>query len=162
MDIFKFLAGNTPANAVESKIRITTECPPRASVLDMIAVISETATNNHSKYLSALIKQHPDVVNYIGQYKFGGQGQRATPVTDARGLVHILMLLPGRKAANFRCFAADTLCRVLGGDETIATELRANRDAAERDPDGPHAFFRAAVTTNSGPAFHGAVHPVLS
>lgn len=141
MDIFRFVQAAAITGPVERSIRITAENPPRASLLDVIAVVSETATNNHSKYLTALIKNHPDIVDYVGYYKFPGQGQRPTAVTDAKGLVHILLLLPGRNAARFRCFAADTIVRVLGGDMSIAEELRANREAAETDPEGAQAFF---------------------
>ena len=42
-----------------------------------------------------------------------------TPATDARGIVQVLMLLPGPAAAHFRMAAADVLVRFLGLHEYV-------------------------------------------
>ena len=42
-------------------------------------------------------------------------GQRETPVTDARGIVEIIMILPGHQATLVRRQAAELLVRYLGG-----------------------------------------------
>ena len=44
----------------------------------------------------------------------GRQGQRKTKVIDVRGIVEIVMLLPGRVASRVRTAAAGLLCRYLG------------------------------------------------
>ena len=47
-----------------------------------------------------LTEAHSEVATYCCDFKFNGQGQRGTPVTDA--ITQILMLLPGHAAADFR------------------------------------------------------------
>ena len=46
--------------------------------------------------------QYPEVHSRGVNFKFPGRGQRDTPVTTARGIVEIIMLLPGRQAARVR------------------------------------------------------------
>ena len=60
-------------------------------------------------------------------FRFPGRGQRNTPVTDVRGIVEIVMLLPGQQAACVRRQAAELLVRYLGGDMRIIDEVRALR-----------------------------------
>ena len=61
-------------------------------------------------------------------FKFPGRGQRNTPITDARGMVTILNLLPGRSAAAFRAASADVMVRFLGGDPTLVSEIKRNAE----------------------------------
>ena len=71
-------------------------------------------------------------------FKFSGQGQRATPVADVRTMVEIVMVLPGRTASMHRRKAADILVRYLGGDPSLVEEIAANRlrqeDMDENEP----------------------------
>ena len=64
-------------------------------------------------------------------------------VTDARGIVELIMLMTGSQAARVRRQAAELLVRYLGGDMCIVDEVCALRGlqeelAAER-PDDPDA-----------------------
>ena len=52
-------------------------------------------------------------------FRFPGRGQRNTPVAPARGIVEIIMLLPGQQAARVRRMAAHLICRYLGGDLSL-------------------------------------------
>ncbi|CAM9726853.1 unnamed protein product, partial [Phaeothamnion confervicola] len=54
--------------------------------------------------------------------KINGKG-RPTPVADAKTLVEIVWALPGKTARDFRRRSAETVCRVLGGDLTLAREI---------------------------------------
>lgn len=141
-EIFNFQSGEFAGKTV----RVTKEATPRVSVLDITTIACEQ-NGNPSLYFARLCDTYPDVRTSCSHFKFPGQGQRDTPVTDARGIVKILMLLPGRKAATFREQAADTLVRYLGGDETLIAEIHAIRAEAEANPNSTAAFFRAAATT---------------
>jgi len=74
-----------------------------------------------------------------------GARQRDTPVADARGLVTILNLLPGKKAAEFRAKSADIIVRYLGGDETLIQEIKDIRELQEElrnaEPEHPARIF---------------------
>ena len=96
-------------------IRKTAEDPPRVSVLDVIGAITDQDSGNCSNYYHRLTEQFPEVSRLCSLFKFPGRGQRDTPITCARGVVTIVMLLPGRAAAHIRKQAASTLVRYLGG-----------------------------------------------
>ena len=44
----------------------------------------------------------PEVVALCYHFQFSGQGQRETPVANAKTLVQIILLLPGEQAAKVR------------------------------------------------------------
>ena len=71
---------------------------------------------------------HPEFLTFCKNFQFEGQGQRPTPVVDARGLVTLLNLLPGHKAAAFRAKSADIIVRYLGGDPTLIAEINRNAE----------------------------------
>ena len=122
------------------QVRTTSEVPRRVSVIDVIKVVSEV--QHAPSAWRDLSSTHPDVVGLAHNFKFPGQGQRLTPVTDARGLVTIVNLLPGQRAAQFRAAGADVLVRYLGGDATLVAEILANRAAQEALPaEAPARIF---------------------
>ena len=61
-----------------------------------------------------------------------------TPVADARTLVEIVWLLPGKAARAFRRTSAVTVCRVLGGDLTMVQEIEARHNALASTVEGQH------------------------
>ena len=68
------------------------------------------------KTLERIKESHPEVYPNWINFRFPGRGQRETPIADVRGIVEIVMLLPGRHAARVRRQAAELLCKYLGGD----------------------------------------------
>ena len=133
--------------AALGQIRKTTEDPPRVSIYDLIGCITGQSGPNSKHYWDRLVSAHPEVcADGTNLHKFHGSGQRDTPVTDARGAVEIIMLLPGRAAASFRKEAAGVVVRFLGGDLTLVEEIAANRLAQEQLPDShPARLFGQAV-----------------
>ena len=88
----------------------------------------------------------PEVAAGRGYFKFAGQGQRETPVTDAGGIAEVIMLLPGRAAVSFRKEAASVVVRYLGGDLSLVEEIAQNRLLQEQLPDShPARLFGQAV-----------------
>ena len=92
-------------------IRKTSETPPRISVVDVIQAITEITKNNAGNYFDRIKNTHtPRLVSTnCRNFRFPGRGQRDTPVADVRGVVEIVMLLPGRHAARVRRQAAELL-----------------------------------------------------
>ncbi len=70
--------------------------------------------NPHKTWLD-ISRQHEEVLAEVltesDYFKFPGRGQQQTPVVGARGLVTIMNLLQGEKAALFRAAEAG-VCRV--------------------------------------------------
>ena len=103
-------------------IRKTAETPPRVSVIDTIAAIAGSNANRSAETFRELGDRYPEVNGKIVNLKFPGRGQRNTPVADAKSIVEIIMLLPGRQAARVRRQAAELMCRCLGGDLSLVEE----------------------------------------
>jgi len=79
------------------KLRKTNDTPPRVSVYDVIAIVTDKSTKDATVYFIRVKEKFPEVVTSvtISPFKFPGQGQRETPVTDIKGVVEILKILPG-------------------------------------------------------------------
>ena len=95
-------------------IRRTSDTPPLISVVDVVAAIAEQTGSNAGNYVERLQINHPEVCSRYANYKFPGKGQKNTLVTDAQGIVEIIMVLPGRYATCVRQQAAVLLVRYLG------------------------------------------------
>ena len=96
------------------QIRKTAEDPPRVSVVDVNGAVTGHSAVVCSHTFKTLCEQFPEVRPVTSNFKFGGRGQRDTPVADAPGIAQIVMVLPGRAAANVRKQAASVLVRYLG------------------------------------------------
>lgn len=113
------------------KIRRTTDTPPKISVYDILSAVTGQPFEHSHVIFSRLQDAYPELRTKCSEFKFPGRGQRFTPVTNARGFVLIVNLLPGHRAAQFRMKAADIMVRYLGGDQTLISEIQ--RNAAGQD-----------------------------
>ena len=109
-----------------ARIRKTDEAPPRVSVVDVAVAVTGHDANYASQAVRNICDKHPDVHEKIMDVKFpdvrGRRGQKNTPVADAKGIVEIIMLLPGQQAARVRRQAAELLVGYLGGEVAIMDE----------------------------------------
>jgi hypothetical protein len=119
------------ADADVSHIRKTNETPPRVSIYDVLQCVFGTPASKASRVFNRLQETFDAVHPLWVNWKFPGARQRETPVTDAEGIVQIIMLLPCRTAAPVRAKAAKVLVRYLGGDPSLVPEIQANRDLAD-------------------------------
>ena len=127
-------------------VRKTAELPPRVSVYDVLGSVTGYAPEDRSKLFKRLSDQFPEVRTLCTNFKFSGRGQRDTLVTNAEGIVTIIMLLPGRAAAMARQSAASVLVRYLGGDLSLVQEVMHNHNLqAELEPEHPAAIFGQSV-----------------
>lgn len=141
MELFKNFQSN---DLKDQHIRVTTDVPRRVSVIDTIGVI--TFNKCPKKTWSELQKNYPDEVQDLHYFKFPGKGQRDTPVVGAKGLVTIMNLLQGERAAKFRAAEADVLVRYLGGDLSLIQEVQGIRQAQQQLPqDHPARIFGEQV-----------------
>ena len=65
----------------------------------MIAIINGKDKNQAAEDLRRISTGHPEVKAICFDFKFPGQGQRDTPVTDAKGIVEIILLQTTKQAA---------------------------------------------------------------
>lgn len=134
------------------QIRKTAEIPPRASVYDVLGVVTGYTPNNCVNLWQRLAVQFPEVTTLSSNFKFPGRGQRETPIMEAEGITQIIMLLPGRAAAIARQSAANVVVRYLGGDVSLVREIMANRDMqAQLEPDHPASIFGQSIRQGPTP-----------
>jgi hypothetical protein len=132
------------------KIRKTAGPPVRVSVYDVMCAITGNDPRDASRDFNRIRERIPDSMQFWMDFKFPGRRQRDTPVTDARGLVMIMNLLPGRQAAQFRMKSGDVLVRYLGGDQTLVSEIQRNAAAQGSLPaDNIGRLFGDAVAENA-------------
>ena len=92
----------------------------------------------------------PEAVTICDSFKFPGRGQQNTPVADARGIVGIILHLPGRATADFRKQAASVMVRYLGGDLCLVDEVAAICLAQEQLPENhPARLFGQTVESEA-------------
>lgn len=92
-------------------IRKTDEIPPRISIIDVITAITEKSARHAAEQLGRLVGRYPEVAANCGLLKFPGRRQRDTAVTDARGIIEVIMLMGGAQAARVRRQAAELVVR---------------------------------------------------
>ena len=104
------------------------------AVYDVLQLVTLQELKACRMIWARLLEAHPELATICGQLKFNDKGRgshQLTPATDARGVVHILMVLPGPAATLFRMQAADVIVRYLGGDPELVGEVLTNRRAQE-------------------------------
>ena len=149
------------------RIRKTDEEPPKVSVIDVAVAVTGHDANHAGQAVRNVCEKYPDVYEKVVYVNFpdarGRMGQK-TPVADVKGIVEIIMLLPGQKATRVRRQAAELLVRYLGGDLGLVDEVIAlhglQEELASRAPPDPRRLFgeavEAASTTGGYPVIPGA------
>ena len=146
-DILAQLAALLGKEAV--RIRKTEEERPRISVIDVATLVTGKDARKAAQDVGFVKNRDPEVAQNLGLFKFSGRAQRNTPVATCRGVVELVMLLPGRHAALVRKQACELLVRYLGGDMSLISEVCALRglqeELAVRAPEDPARAFGEAV-----------------
>ncbi len=154
--------GKDPAEI--GTLRKTDDIPPRICVVDVVAAITSLKLKDARVYFKRLMQSYPDISAKCVDFKFPGRGQGKMPVTDAQGIVEIVMVLQGRYAARVRQEAAKIFVRYLGGDLALVEEVYQNRKFQERisanNPNDPRRVFGEAVESAATQTASGSVPPV--
>ena len=120
------------------------------SVYDVLQVVTGSSASNACNVFSRVSEAFPEVLTNCSNFKFSGRGQRETPVAEARTIVEIIMVLPGRAAAQVRRAAASVVVRYLGGDLSLVEEIATIRLKQEdMDADEPARLFGQAVESEA-------------
>ena len=107
--------------------------------------------NNNSKFLnnSEVLTGCQD----FRSFQFEGRGQRQTPVSDIRGMVETLLLVPGKRAQAFRSKVASIFVRCTGGDMSLVQEIEraahVQRHLQQHCPEHPFTAFGEEVSRGS-------------
>ena len=110
----------------DCRIRIDKQTK-QVSVLDVIRFITEFNSSDASTYLTELGKYNPQLRSKINSIRINGK-DRETPVADANTIIEVIFLLPGQKANGIKRKFADYICKVLGGDLSLVSEIEKNNN----------------------------------
>ena len=121
--------------------RITMEY---VSVYDIIKVAG-AQKNPRDVWKRILENYEEEVVEFCDNLKFPGPGQRKTPCINAKGLIKLLMWIPGKLAQEFRTQTADIMLRYLGGDITLINEIKLVNNLHVQN--GENDIFRQSIKT---------------
>ena len=93
------------------------------AIYDVIGWITGLRPKACQTIWTRLLQQHPTMseicASTVFPLKGPGRPGQATPATDARGIVQVIMVLPGKAADGFRRTMSDILVRYAGGDPTL-------------------------------------------
>lgn len=100
------------------------------AVIDVIQHLTGKDYRQAVNTFNWLKSRHLELFSFSQTYSFGVG--RPSQVMAAQGIIQLLMILPGIKAAKFRQDAARLICRYLSADITLADEIiQANRDDSD-------------------------------
>ena len=88
------------------RIRKTDETPPKISVIDVVQAMTGKDARHAAQEVRTMCSHYPEADQILVHLLFPGKGQRKTPVSSVRGIVEVVMLLPGAQAARVRRQAA--------------------------------------------------------
>lgn len=103
--------------------------------MDTIRMVLKCSSGTASTYLSGLFSTSPELNNQVCHIRINGTG-KITPVADAKTLIEIVWLLPGKKAHAFRHQSSEKVCRLLGGDLSLVSEIEARHATLQSTEQG--------------------------
>ena len=107
----------------------------KGSALDTIRMVLGSTSKAANTYLNRLFVTSPELSTRCGRLKINGKGNE-TPVADAKTLIEIVWLLPGKKAHAFRRQSSEKVCRLLGGDLSLVSEIEARHATLQSTEEG--------------------------
>ncbi|CAB1105060.1 unnamed protein product [Ectocarpus sp. CCAP 1310/34] len=105
------------------------------SVIDTIRMVLGGDSSAANTSLNRLILANEELGTRCTQLRINGKG-KFTPVADAKTLIEIVWLLPGKKAREFRRQSSEKVCRLLGGDLSLVSEIEARHATLQSTEQG--------------------------
>lgn len=91
------------------------------AAVDVIMHLTNKTYEQSVHILKRLLNNHIDLLAFCATYSFGFG--RPSRVMSAEGIIQLIMLLPGIKAARIRQDAARLICRYMAADITLADDI---------------------------------------
>ncbi|CAM9767678.1 unnamed protein product [Ectocarpus sp. 12 AP-2014] len=117
----------------------------KGSVMDTIRMVLRCDSSKANTALSRLFVNSQElgsgvasasgVASRCTHLKINGKG-KITPVADAKTLIEIVWLLPGKKAREFRSQSSEKIVRLLGGDLSLVSEIEARHATLQSTEQG--------------------------
>jgi hypothetical protein len=107
-------------------MRMTPGRDPRVSIMDFVMVVTGKDNNRAGQTIRELHTSHHLFFGKLQKYQFSGASQRIQFVLCLSECVELLMMLPGKKAKEFRKDSAGLLTRLFAGDPTLHDVIKKN------------------------------------
>ena len=117
-----------------STVRIDT-ATQKGSVIDVVKLVLGCDSSNASTAFTRLKNEFPELEGRSSTLPINGKG-RLTPVADAKTLIEIIFLLPGKTARGFLRKSAASVCRLMSGDSTLVPEIEQRRASLQSSVEG--------------------------
>ena len=134
---------------------------PHVSATELIEVVTKTSQTNASHAWTRIKTDGFLNMNgiHVETFRFPGQrGGRPSEVIDIPTALQIIMVLPGKTAAQVRVKASVLLTRFLAGDLTLVSEVYGMNELQnylrEHHPDHPLCAFCQSVEAGQTQALH--------
>ncbi|ACH46757.1 unknown [Feldmannia species virus] len=110
---------------IDGRIRVD-EDTCLVSLIDVVKIICPDMCGDYAKItLGRLIKKMRWLSNRVKLTKINGRGH-VTPMSDVRTIVKLIWLLPGQASRELRRTAAESMCRIIGGDLRLQATINKN------------------------------------
>lgn len=107
----------------------------KGSVIDTIRMVLGCDSSNANTSLGRLVLANPELGARCTRLKVNGKGH-PTLVANAKTLIEIVWLLPGKKAHGFRRQSSEKVCRLLGGDLSLISDIEARHATLQSTEQG--------------------------
>jgi hypothetical protein len=108
-------------------MRMTPGSDPRVSIMDFVMAVTGQNNQHVSNLIMRLQNADSSFWGKLQKYQFSGAFQRIQFVLCLSECVELLMMLPGKKAKEFRKDSAGLLTRLFAGDPTLHDVIKKNR-----------------------------------
>lgn len=101
------------------------------SIRDSIMAVCQKSANDAGEVWRKLSDSNKtEVQDSVLNFKFPGRGQSVQPVITLKGLLKLIMMLPGETAKRYRSQFSDIITRYLAGDSSLHAEINANASSS--------------------------------
>ena len=122
-------------NTMDSSTIRVDKTTQKGSVIDTTRMVLGCDSSNANTSLGRLLLANPELGSRCTQLRINEKGKE-TPVANARTLIEIVWLLPGKKAHTFRRQSSEKVCQLLGGDLSLVSEIEARHATLQSTEQG--------------------------
>jgi hypothetical protein len=109
-----------------STLRMTPGATPKVSIMDFAMEVTGKNNKLLSETIRKMVNVTPDFFENLEKFQFSGRGQTEQYVLCCSECVELMMMLPGKKAKEFRRNSASLLTRLFAGDPTLHDLIEQN------------------------------------
>jgi hypothetical protein len=115
------------------------------ALVPIVAYVTEKSNDHAGNVIRSTFVSHPDFREKTTKVKINQQGH-PTWAADLPTIVELIMVLPGKRAKQFRRVCANYIVRILGGDRTLIKEIE-RQDERLNQTEAGRQFQQSALSS---------------